>query len=60
MVIENVEEKLLSPALAREIYCVVLDPETLILDEAGTEAARLAELDTRKKRGRPFDEFGAQ
>ena len=57
LVLKDVEEELLSVELAREIYCVVLDPDSLILDEAATEAARREARAARLERGRPFDEF---
>ncbi len=60
MVVKDVEENLMSAELAQEIYCVVFDPETLVLDEAGTEKARAAEREARKARGRPFDDFCAE
>ena len=60
LVVKDVEEQLLSAEIAREIYCVVLDPETLILDLDATEAARNAEREARLARGRPFDAFCAE
>lgn len=57
LVLKDVEENLLSAEIAREIYCVVLDSETLILDEAATEAARTAERAARIARAIPFDDF---
>ncbi|MDA0822515.1 MAG: hypothetical protein O3C28_08855 [Proteobacteria bacterium] len=59
LVLKDVEENLLSPGLAEDIYRVVMDHDTLILDELGTERARAAEREARKLRGRPFDEFCA-
>ncbi|MFT4564328.1 MAG: acetone carboxylase alpha subunit [Gammaproteobacteria bacterium] len=59
LVVKDVEENLLSPGLAEEIYRVVIDHESLILDEEGTEQARAADREARKLRGRPFDEFCA-
>ncbi len=60
LVLKDVEENLLSAELAHEIYGVVLDPATLVLDEAATTAARAAQRAARKARGRPFDEFCAE
>lgn len=60
LVVKDVEENLMSANFAQDIYRVVFDPETLVLDEAATEQARAAERDARIKRGRPFDEFCAE
>jgi len=57
LVVKDVEEQLLSADIAREIYGVVLDPETLILDVTATEAERDAQRKARLQRGRPFDKF---
>ncbi|MEE2983873.1 MAG: hydantoinase B/oxoprolinase family protein [Pseudomonadota bacterium] len=57
LVMKDVEENLLSPALAREIYAVEFDPKTLALDEERTDAVRIAERKARIARGQPFDEF---
>jgi hypothetical protein len=43
----DVEAGYLSSEAAREIYFIVHDPATLAVDTAGTEAARIAELETR-------------
>jgi len=57
LVVKDVEEQLLSADIAREIYGVVLDPETLVLDVTATDAERDAQRNARLQRGRPFDEF---
>ena len=57
LVIKDLEENLLSPDLAREIYFVVFNEETLVLDRQATEAARNAERKARLKRATPFDQF---
>lgn len=59
LVVKDVEEGLLSAALARSMYCVVLDGDSLVLDEVATSAARAAERAARKQRGRRFDDFCA-
>lgn len=56
-VMKDVEEGLLSAETVARIYRVAYDPETLIVDEAGTRAARDAEREARKARGKPFAEF---
>ena len=60
LVIRDLEEDLISHDTARELYHVVYDPASLVLDRAGTEAARAAEREARKRRGKPFDEFVAE
>jgi N-methylhydantoinase B/oxoprolinase/acetone carboxylase alpha subunit len=56
-VLKDVEENILSTALAEEIYKVIIDPETLILDETASINARCEEREKRKVRGRPYKEF---
>lgn len=58
-VVQDVEEGIMTPALAREIYHVVFDEATMILDEDATQAARDAERAARIARGKPFDAFCA-
>jgi acetophenone carboxylase len=43
--------------VATNMYCVVYDPETLAVDEEGTERLRAAERERRKARGKSWDEF---
>jgi hypothetical protein len=57
LVVEDIEEDLISFETAREIYKVVIDDESLIVDEAATEKLRDTERASRLERGRPFDEF---
>jgi len=57
LVVEDIEEDLISFETAREIYKVVIDRESLIVDEAATENLRDTERASRLERGRPFDEF---
>lgn len=59
LVMKDIEEDLLSPALARELYFVVFDEQSLIVDPQATAAARDAERAARKARGRPYAEFVA-
>ena len=58
-VVVDVVKELVSHAVARDVYGVVIDPLTNRLDEAGTAAARDALLDARRHRGVPYDEFVA-
>ncbi len=59
-VMQDIEEDLLSHDTARDIYKVVFDGKTLIVDEAATTDLRQAERQARLQRGKPFDEFVAQ
>lgn len=59
LVMKDLEEDLISHETARTMYHVVYDEATLVVDEEGTRAARKAERDARKQRGRPFREFVA-
>ncbi|MCC7414321.1 MAG: hydantoinase B/oxoprolinase family protein [Gammaproteobacteria bacterium] len=60
LVLKDVEENLLSPALARDIFKVQFDAEALIVDAQATRAARDAERAARKRRGRPYLDFVAE
>ncbi len=57
LVIKDVAEDLISPATARDIYHIVFDEKTRVLDEDATAAARTAERKARLARGKPFDAF---
>ncbi len=57
MVIKDIEEELLSPETAREIYKVAFDSSNLVLDLEETEKLRDQERQARIKRGIPYDEF---
>ncbi|MGH8523852.1 MAG: hydantoinase B/oxoprolinase family protein, partial [Gammaproteobacteria bacterium] len=57
LVIRDIEEGLLSHEAAQRVYKLVYNPETLVLDREGTQKARQAEREARKKRGVPFKEF---
>lgn len=57
LVIKDVEEGLLSADYAAEIYHVVFDPTSLVIDEAATLAARDAERQARRQRGKPYQAF---
>lgn len=60
LVIKDIEEDLISHDTAREIFKVVFDPRTLIVDVEATDAARAAERKSRLARGKPFDQFVAE
>jgi acetone carboxylase, alpha subunit len=57
MVIADIEQDLLSKAVARKLYKVEFDEDTLAVDVEATKSLRQAEREDRKKRGRPFHEF---
>jgi acetone carboxylase alpha subunit len=57
LVMKDLEEGLISEQTARNIYCVVYDPETRVLDLNATQAARDMERQSRLQRGVPYCEF---
>ena len=57
MVMKDLEENLISDDTARDIFKVVYDPGSRLVDEAGTQAARDEERQARIARGVPYDEF---
>ncbi|ATY86256.1 acetone carboxylase subunit alpha [Kyrpidia spormannii] len=57
LVMKDLEEGLISVEVARDIYRVVYDPDTLVLDREATERAREEERRARLRRGVPFGEF---
>ena len=59
-VLKDVEDELLSVSLAQEIYKIIIDPQTLILDESASILARQQEREERKRRGQPYKDFCEQ
>lgn len=57
LVARDLEEELISHDTALDIYKVVIDPDTFVVDEAATKALRDAERRNRIARGTPFDAF---
>jgi acetone carboxylase alpha subunit len=57
LVMKDLAEDLISHERAREIYQVVYDEKTLIVDEDATREARQRYREQRIARGKPFDEF---
>jgi acetone carboxylase alpha subunit len=57
LVAKDMEEDLISHETALDIFKVVIDPDTLIVDEAATDELRKAERRARIARGKPFDVF---
>ncbi|MCC7413116.1 MAG: hydantoinase B/oxoprolinase family protein [Gammaproteobacteria bacterium] len=56
-VLADVANGLITAASARNVYKVVWDEASGRLDAAATDAARAAEMQARKRRGRPYAEF---
>lgn len=59
-VMSDVSSGVVSRWAAENVYRVVFDPETLLVDEAATDEARAAERRDRIERGVPYDEFVAR
>ncbi|MES2681987.1 MAG: hydantoinase B/oxoprolinase family protein [Pseudomonadota bacterium] len=57
LVMKDLAEDLISHENARDIYQVVYDEKTLLVDEAATKAQRDAYRQQRIARGKPFDAF---
>lgn len=57
LVMKDLAEDLMSHDNARDIYKVVYDEKTLIVDEAATAALRADYRRQRIARGKPYDEF---
>ncbi len=60
LVVKDVRENLVSADIAADIYKVVFDPVTLMVDLDATDALRAAERKARIARGKPFDAFCAE
>jgi acetone carboxylase alpha subunit len=57
LVMKDLEENFISDETARDIYKVVFDAATEVVDEEATARLRAEERAARKARGVPFDEF---
>jgi len=57
LIMKDLSEDLMSHENARDIYKVVYDEQTLVVDEEATTELRLAYRKERIARGKPFDEF---
>ena len=57
LVMTDVEDGLISHETARELYCVVYNEETLVVDAEATEQRRDGERRSRLQRGKPYHEF---
>jgi hypothetical protein len=56
-VVRDLRDNLISHRTARELYFVAYDERTLSVDVEKTAEIRNAERESRKRRGRPFEEF---
>jgi acetophenone carboxylase len=59
-VLRDVIRSIISAAVARDVYHIVFDPETMLIDEEATNEARDAERGARRKRGRTYADFVAE
>jgi acetone carboxylase alpha subunit len=57
LVINDLEDGLISDYVAHNIYHIEYNAETMLIDSEGTKKARQQERDARKKRGVPFQDF---
>ena len=57
LVMKDLEEGIISHRIARDIYQVAYNQETLLVDEEKTKALRKAEKESRKKRGMKYADF---
>lgn len=57
LVVTDVRDDLISRETARDIYKVVLEPDSLVVDVSATEVLRAREREDRIRRGVPFDDF---
>lgn len=57
LVMKDLQQGLISEWVARNIYRVAYDPDTLVVNEEETERLRREEREARLKRGKPFNEF---
>jgi N-methylhydantoinase B/oxoprolinase/acetone carboxylase alpha subunit len=57
LVMKDVEEGLLSPGLAAQLYRVAFNPDNLVVDPEATRELRDRERRARIDRGVPYDEF---
>lgn len=57
LVMQDLQQGLISEWVARNIYRVAYDPETLVVNQEDTDRLRQEERQARLKRGKPFHEF---
>jgi acetophenone carboxylase len=54
---DDVRDEIISHWTAQNVYKVVYDPETLVVDIEATEKERWNERENRIQRGKPYREF---
>jgi acetophenone carboxylase len=59
-VLGDVAQSIISAQVAREVYHVAFDEQTMLLDVEGTRLAREAARQERRRRARPYAEFAAE
>jgi N-methylhydantoinase B/oxoprolinase/acetone carboxylase alpha subunit len=59
-VMRDLREGIITDWVARNVYKVAYDSESLVVDEAGTERRRAEEREARRARGRPWKAFHAE
>lgn len=59
-VLVDVRDQIISADIARDVYQVAFEPESMLLDLAGTAELRAQERRARAARGRPYAEFVAE
>jgi acetophenone carboxylase len=57
MVVEDLRKEIISHWVAQNVYHVAYDPETLEVDYQRTEELRQKEFESRKARGKKYDDF---
>ncbi|MBL4803020.1 MAG: hydantoinase B/oxoprolinase family protein [Emcibacter sp.] len=57
LVIQDIEESLITPDWAKKLYHVIFNEETLKIDKEATKAERDTMRTQRKAQGLPYDEF---
>lgn len=57
LVVEDLKLDRISPQVATDLYAVVWEPETFVVNKEATEQARAKARQDRLKRGKPYKEF---
>ncbi|MEO1542739.1 MAG: hydantoinase B/oxoprolinase family protein [Pseudomonadota bacterium] len=57
LVLQDLEDGLITKDIAEGIYCVVIDPDTKLVDEAATKVRKDSVRQERLKNGQTFDKF---
>jgi acetone carboxylase alpha subunit len=57
MVMDDLRKEIISHRTASQVFRLAYDPETLVVDRAGTDALRRQEREDRKARGLKWEDF---